>query len=88
MHNLLFLERSLPLEETDVVNGLIGFGIQVFKKLWFTRRDKTDVVKGLMWFTHFEKITSKKNKKYTRMGRGLKSRFWRNRARDLRTIDN
>ena len=55
MHNLLFLERSLPFEETDVVNGLIGFGIQVFKKLWFIGCDKTDVVKGLMWFTHFEK---------------------------------
>ena len=56
MRNLIGVERRLRMQETEVINGFIGFGKLVFKTLWwFTRRDKTDVVIRLMWFTHFKK---------------------------------
>ena len=45
MRNLILVERRLQMEETEVIKGFIGFRLRVFKKLWFTRRDKTDVVK-------------------------------------------
>ena len=68
MHNLLLLERSSPLEETDVVNGLISFGRQAFLSC------------GLL-------VVIKRIGKGIDMVYSLKSRFWRNRARDWRTID-
>ena len=36
------------MRSTDLSVSEYGFS----KKFWFTRFDKTDVVKGLMWFTH------------------------------------